>query len=117
MVSAWEDQLAGMQVNGDVSSKLRFYIPDFKMPGGGNVVGIPANAKHKAAALVFINWLTSADVQTRFNRTFGIAPQYPNASAEFALVPNEMRVNGTDWATKELNDAILAQFVEKVTLN
>jgi putative spermidine/putrescine transport system substrate-binding protein len=117
MVSAWEDQLAGMQVNGDVSSKLRFYIPDFKMPGGGNVVGIPANAKNKAAALVFINWLTSADVQTRFNRTFGIAPQNPNASSEFALVPNEMRVNGTDWATKELNDAILAQFVEKVTLN
>ena len=117
MVPAWEDQLAGMQVNGDVSSGLRFYIPEFKMPGGGNVVGIPANAKHKAAALVFINWLTSADVQTRFNKTFGIAPQNPNASSEFALVPAEMRANGNDWASKELNDAIIAQFIDKVTLN
>ena len=64
MVAAWEDHLAGLQVSGEVRKDLKFYIPEMGMDGGGNAVSIPANAPHPAAALVFMNWLTSADVQT-----------------------------------------------------
>lgn len=117
LVPAWEDQLTAFQQNGEVSKDIKFYIPEFKMPGGGNVVGIPANAPQKAAALVFIDWLTNADTQTNLNKVFGIAPQNPDASAEFALVTAEERANSANWAAKNLGDAIIAQFIEKVTLN
>jgi putative spermidine/putrescine transport system substrate-binding protein len=38
-------------------------------------VAIPANAKQKAAAPVFIDWLTSGMMQTQFAVVFNIAPQ------------------------------------------
>ncbi|MEP3349570.1 MAG: extracellular solute-binding protein [Marinomonas sp.] len=114
---AWEDQLAGLQKSGEISKNIKFYIPEMKMPGGGNVVAIPKNAKHPAAALLFIQWLTSKETQTELNTVYGSAPQNPDASDEFALVPASQRINSTVWANKLLSDAIINDFINKVTLN
>jgi ABC-type uncharacterized transport system YnjBCD substrate-binding protein len=74
-----------------VDERIAFYIPEFGMNGGGNYNVVPANAPHPAAALVFMNWVSSAEVQTRFNEVFGAAPMHPEADDSNALVPNEMR--------------------------
>jgi putative spermidine/putrescine transport system substrate-binding protein len=79
------------------------------MNGGGNAVAIPANAENKAAAIVFIHWLTSAQTQTKFNTDFGSAPVNANADDSSALVPNWQRVNQRDW----MNDG----FFKKKLLN
>jgi putative spermidine/putrescine transport system substrate-binding protein len=117
LAPAWEDQLAGLQKSGEISKNIKFYIPKMKMPGGGNVVAIPKNAKHPAAALLFIQWLTSKETQTELNMVYGSAPQNPDASDDFALVPVSQRVNSTAWANKLLSDAIINEFINKVTLN
>ncbi len=117
LVAAWEDHLAGLQSKGEIDTRMKFYIPQFGMPGGGNVVGIPTNASHPAAALVFIDWLTSAETQAEFNVLFGIAPQHPDASADAALVPMEQRAYSTDWAPPPFGDDIKNGFVENVALN
>ena len=117
LVATWEDFLAGLQNKGEVSKEMKFYIPDFGMPGGGNLVGIPANAKHKAAALVFIHWLTSAQTQSTFNQVFGSAPQHPDADAAAALLTMADRTHSIKWAAKPLGDDVKTQFIEKVTLD
>lgn len=117
LVPAWEDHLAGLQNKGEVDRRVRFYIPEFGMPGGGNVVGIPANAPHKAAALVFIHWLASAETQASFNAIFGIAPQHPDASADAALVTMEQRGFSTDWAPPPFGDDVKNGFIDNVALN
>ncbi|MET3614070.1 putative spermidine/putrescine transport system substrate-binding protein [Rhizobium aquaticum] len=117
LVAAWEDQIAGLQVKGEVSKDIKMYVPDFGMPGGGNVVAIPANARHKAAALVFINWLTSGKTQTQFAKVFGIAPQNPDADSSVGLIPAADRKFSTVWAAKPFGDDIKKTFVGKVTLN
>lgn len=116
LAPAWEDQLAGLQKAGEISKAIKFYIPKMKMPGGGNIVAIPKNAKHPAAALLFVDWLTSKETQTQLNTVYGSAPQNPEASDEFALVPVSQRVYSTAWANKLLSDAIINDFIEKVTL-
>jgi putative spermidine/putrescine transport system substrate-binding protein len=116
MVASWEDLVVGLQKKGEVPKNIAVYIPDFGLPGGGNVVSIPANAKHKAAALVFINWLTSGKTQTTFSAEFGSAPQNPDADASVALIPASDRSKGFTWAPKPLGDDINNQFVEHVTL-
>lgn len=117
IVASYEDLISSLQAKGEISRDIKFYIPDFGMPSGGNMVVIPANAKNKAAALVFVHWLTSARTQTVFNQKFGAAPQHPDASSEAALVPMADRAKATNRIGKPLSDDVRAQFIEKVTLN
>lgn len=114
MIAAWEDQIAGLQRKGEISKDIKMYIPSFGFPGGGNVIAIPANAKHKAAALLLINWLTSAKTQTEFAKTFGIAPQHPDADGSVGLIPAADRKFSSDWAAKPFGDDIKKAFTSQV---
>lgn len=87
------------------------------MQGAGNVVTIPANARNKAAALVFVHWLTSAETQTAFNQAFGSAPQHPEAKSDAALISSGQRAFSTTRIVRPFGDDIRAQFLEQVTLN
>jgi putative spermidine/putrescine transport system substrate-binding protein len=116
MVPAWEDHLAGLQKRGEVRPEIKFYIPEMGMYGGGNGVAIPQNAPHPAAAAVFVNWLTSADTQTMFNRDFGTAPMHAEADDSHALVPNEQRKNRQPWAAQPFRKAVEESFIENVIL-
>lgn len=116
MAPAWEDHLAGLQKRGEVRSDIKFYIPAMGMNGGGNGVAIPKNAPHKAAALVFFDWLTSADTQTAFNRDFGTAPMHAKADDSYALVPAEQRVHRMPWAPNPFEKDVKEYFIENVVL-
>lgn len=115
-VAAWEDHLFNLQGQGEVDERIAFYIPEFGMNGGGNYNVVPANAPHPAAALVFMNWVSSAEVQTRFNEVFGAAPMHPEADDSNALVPNEMRQFSTIWPGNPFNTEIRQAFIENVAL-
>jgi len=116
MVPAWEDHLAGLQKRGEVRPEIKFYIPEMGMNGGGNGVAIPQNAPHPAAAAVFVNWLTSAETQSAFNRDFGTAPMHAEADDSFALVPNEQRAYRQNWGAKPFIDKVVEGFVDNVIL-
>ena len=116
MVAAWEDHLYGLQVKGEIDKRIKYYIPAFGMNGGGNYNIVPANAPHPAAALVFMNWVSSAETQTAFNQVFGAAPMHPEADDSKALVPNEMRQYSTIWPGNPFNTEIRQAFVENVVL-
>lgn len=77
---------------------------------------IPANAPHPAAALVFMNWVSSAAVQTRFNEIFGAAPKNSEADDSNALVPAEQRVRSTQWVPQSFGGQMTSAFIENVAL-
>lgn len=117
IVPAWEDHLSSLIRKNEVGQNIHFYIPSWGMNGGGNIVAIPANAPNKAAALVFIDWLTSSDTQTAFNATFGTAPTNKNADDSKALVPAEQRVNTRDWVPPLSDRQVMPGFIENVVQN
>ncbi len=117
VVPAFEDMISSMQSSGEISKDIKVYVPDFGMPAGGNLVTIPANAKHKAAALVFISWLTSPETQTAFNQRFGSAPQHPDADSSQALISSDDRQKAIIRIPNPLLGDVRAQFIEQVTLN
>lgn len=116
MVPAWEDHLAGLQSKGEVRGDLKFYIPAMGMNGGGNSAAIPQNAPHPAAALLFMDWLTSAETQTGFNVKFGAAPMHAEADDSHALVPSSMRVNRVGEAAQPFRGEMEEYFIENVIL-
>ncbi|MCI4215598.1 extracellular solute-binding protein [Dickeya dianthicola] len=115
LVASWEDLVLSLQHKGEVSPDIKFYLPEFGMPGGGNVVGIPANAKHKAAALLFIHWLTQPDTQQRFHSQFGTALLTPAGDGTQAADSLD-RSRSFAWAAKPLGDEIKKQFIQNVML-
>ena len=60
MAAAWDDDTAVSLSKGTLFKRAKLYIPEFGMPGGGDSLGIPANAPHKAAAMLFIAYLIEA---------------------------------------------------------
>ena len=74
IVSAWQDHLFSLQKQGAITDRLKFYVPKFGMPGGGNVVTVAKNAPNPAASLVFVHWITSPEVQQKLSQEFGVRP-------------------------------------------
>jgi putative spermidine/putrescine transport system substrate-binding protein len=116
IVAAWEDHLFNLQNQGEVDRRIQFYIPEWGAPGGGNMNVIPANAPHPAAALVFMNWVSSAETQTRFNQVFGAVPMNTGADDSLALVPVEQRARSTQWVPQPFHGEITRAFIENVAL-
>lgn len=114
LVPAWEDHLAGLQNKNEIDRRIKFYIPEFGMNGGGNIIGVPLNAPHPAAAILLVDWLTSAETQTLFNGEMGTAPQHPDADASQALVSMDQRAYQTDWLPSPFGQAFMAEFIANV---
>ncbi len=49
--------------SGQLDSSMKLYMPDFGLFSGGDSVGILANAPHKAAAMLFVSFLISKEIQ------------------------------------------------------
>ncbi|MDG2941377.1 extracellular solute-binding protein [Exercitatus varius] len=74
IVSAWQDHLFSLQKQGAITERLKFYVPEFGMPGGGNVLTIAKNAPNPAASLLFVHWITSPETQRKLSQEFGVRP-------------------------------------------
>ncbi|MDP2572188.1 extracellular solute-binding protein [Vibrio penaeicida] len=116
LAPAWEDHLAGLQRRGAITSRLKFYIPKFGMSGGANFAAIAKNSQRKAASVLFLHWLTSAETQTALNAKFGVAPQHPNSDASQALVSQEMRSRSTQPFNAIYGKEMSKQFTQRVLM-
>lgn len=111
LVPAWEDHLAGLQKSGAITGRLKFYIPAFGMPGGGNIAAIAANSTHPAASAVFLNWLTQAETQRALNVAFGAVPM--NKQVKTDVVQPDI---ATQFYGKDYSMQLRKEFVRQVSM-
>ncbi|MCO5733815.1 extracellular solute-binding protein [Rhizobium sp. SSA_523] len=102
----WEDALITIKREGRIAADFRCYVPDFGMVGGGNVLSIPANAKHKAAALLLVHWLTSREIQGDLARIFGSIPQRSDAAFAAGMLDDAARRRSIPWSNFTLQQAM-----------
>jgi putative spermidine/putrescine transport system substrate-binding protein len=115
MAPAWDDDTAVSLAKGTLFKRAKLYIPEFGMPGGGDSLGIPANAPHKAAAMLFVAYLIRPDVQKQLNATIGSYLARTDVSGENALLPEEERQkNGRPWLPGVYKGLFIQQFVSEV---
>jgi putative spermidine/putrescine transport system substrate-binding protein len=103
--------MAGLQKAGAITSRLKFYIPKFGMPGGGNIAVIASNTQHPAASVVFLNWLVKADTQRALNATFGTIPMNKQVQVDFERPDISAQFFG-----KEYGMQLKKEFVRHVTM-
>lgn len=115
MAAAWDDDTAVSISKGTLFKRAVLYIPSLGMPGGGDTLGIPANAPHKAAAILFVAYLVRPDVQKQLNATIGSYLARTDIAGENALIPEEQRQqNGTTWLPGVYKGLFIQQFVSEV---
>jgi len=115
MVVAWDDDTQIALSKGTLSPSMKLYIPEMGLPGGGDTLGVVANAPHKAAALAFINYLTEAEVQKQMNAMIGPYLARVDVKGESALISEEQRqANGQAWVPAPYKQYFGEQFVASV---
>ncbi|HII3714114.1 TPA: extracellular solute-binding protein [Pasteurella multocida] len=103
LVSAWQDHLFSLQKQGAITPRLKFYVPKFGMPGGGNLLGVAKNSPHPAASLVFVNWITSSEIQQRLSQEFGVRPlNHESGRADVLFFPSTWGKSAMAVFTKQV---------------
>ncbi len=115
---AWDDSVLKAWKKGELFKESKLYIPDMGMPGGGDTVGISKNAEHKAAALLLINYLTSAETQKMMNGITGTYPARTDIQVEnSALTAEEFNNKNVPWVPGPYKKHFDEEFVKNVLMS
>jgi len=114
LVVAWDDGTFSAKANGELFKDATFYVPEFGLPGGGDTVGMLANAPHKAASLLLMNFLTGTEAQTMINSVLNSYPARTDIPVNNTVVPSEDFANRTEWTPAAYKVAYCKGFVAEV---
>jgi putative spermidine/putrescine transport system substrate-binding protein len=118
IVMAWDDDTLAALAKGTLFKRATMYIPTLGLAGGGDTAGVIKNAPHKAAALLFIDFLTSMDTQILMNKTVGSIPARGDITNLPSVIPEDQRQNNsTPWMPAPYKDAYIKGFTSNVLLH
>ena len=117
MTVAWDDDTQVNLKKGSLFKDAVLYIPKFGLAGGGDCAGVLKNAKHKAAGLLFLSFLTQPDQQLLMNERIGSYLARTDVSGKMQLLPEEQRQKyGVAWIPAPYKRAFIDQFVKNVLM-
>jgi putative spermidine/putrescine transport system substrate-binding protein len=116
IVAAWDDDSQAAITNGTLFKRAKMYIPTFGLPGGGDTAGVVKNAPDKAAALLFLDFLTSPDIQALMNKTVGSIPARLDVTGIPSIIPEDVRAKGVPWLPAPYKSQFTADFTKNVLL-
>ncbi len=117
MVMAWDDDSQAALANGTLPKRTKMYIPQFGLPGGGDTAGVVKNAPNKAAAILFLEWLTSPDIQTLMNQSVGSIPSRTDLTSIPSIISESDRAqNAVAWIPAPYKTLLQQDFTKNVLL-
>jgi putative spermidine/putrescine transport system substrate-binding protein len=117
IVMAWDDDSQAALTNGTLFKRAKMYIPKFGLPGGGDTAGILKNAPNKAAGILFLEFLTSPEIQTLMNKTVGSIPSRTDVTGIPSIIPEDVRAsNGVAWIPAPYKSLLGQEFTKNVLL-
>ena len=117
MTIAWDDDTQVNLKSGSLFKDAKLYIPEFGMAGGGDCAGILKNARHKAAGLLFLQFLTEEAPQIQMNERIGTYLARTDLSTSVQLLPESQRQNyGVPWIPAFYKREFIDLFVKNVLM-
>jgi putative spermidine/putrescine transport system substrate-binding protein len=117
LIIAWDDDTQIALAKGTLFKRAKMYIPTMGLPGGGDSAGVPKNAPHKAAALLFLEFLSAQDMQKMMNKVIGSYPARTDITDIAQLLPEEQRQKyGTTWVPASYKAYLKEQFTKNVLM-
>lgn len=97
LTAAWNSSVYASERNGDLTINHGFYVPDFGICYSGEVMSVVSNSVHPAAALLFINWMTSKEGQTAQAEIQGGLTARTDLQQDICKLSDEDRAKNLDW--------------------
>lgn len=97
LTTAWNSTVYSNVATGNLSINHGFYVPDMGLCYSGEVMSVIANSTHPAAALLFINWMTSEEGQSAQAEFTGNLGARTDLEQDIAMLSSEDRAKNTDW--------------------
>ena len=117
MVVAWDDDSLVALSTGTLFKRAKMYIPSMGLPGGGDTAGVIKNAPHKAAGMLFIDFLTSLDTQKLLNKTLGSTPARTDITDSPSPLPEaDRQKNAVPWVPAAYKKFFGEEFTKNVLL-
>lgn len=117
LIVAWDDDTQIALNKGTLFKRAKMYIPTMGLPGGGDTAGVLKNAPHKAASLLFIDFLTSSPMQQLMNETIGSYPARTDLTGVKELIPEEQRTKlGVYWYPAAYKEHANVEFTKNVLM-
>ena len=120
LILAWDDDTGAALAKGTLFKRAKMYIPTMGLPGGGSTQGILKNSAHKAAALLWLDFLTQPDIQILMNHTMGSVPARTDISNDKVVdvIPGDQRQKyALPWVPAAYKAEMAKQFTDFVMLN
>jgi len=111
MVVAWNDQAYNLINQGELFADAVLYVPNFGMVGGGDTMGLLANAPNPAAGLLFLNWITSREGQSIMVEVMQNFPAHTGVATAHTLLDPACMQNRVSW----IPAVYKSQFIEDFT--
>lgn len=113
----WDDVAVGMMGNGQLMKSAKLYIPQMGFAGGGDSIGVMANAAHKAAAILFASFIVSAPEQKAINAAaVGLYPARSDVPAPNTLINPNDRQYSVPWIPGPYKTLFISEFVKNVLM-
>ncbi|MCE5255404.1 MAG: extracellular solute-binding protein [Spirochaetaceae bacterium] len=117
MTVAWDDNVKDMISKGNLFKRAKMYIPKMGLAGGGDTMGVLKNGQHKAAALLWINFIQSKEQQLKKFQMVGAYPARTDMKIEGTLLSEEDRkANAIAWFPAPYKDYMIKEFVKNVMM-
>lgn len=117
LIVAWDDDLLNKMKQGVIFDKVKMYIPEFGLAGGGDTFGILNNAPHKAAAAVWINFLTDKAQQQAMSDGVGAYPARDDIANTKTNLTTADRKYALAWFPAAYKKYMIEQFTKQVLMS
>ena len=113
LTTAWNSTVYSSISTGNLSINHGFYVPDMGLCYSGEVMSVISNSTHPAAALLFINWMTTEEGQNAQAEFTGNLGSRTDLEQDIAMLSNEERAKNTDWMAA----CYKTQYIQDFTTN
>ena len=114
---AWDDDTQVNLKKGSLFKEAVLYVPEFGLAGGGDCAGVAKNSKNKAAALLFLYFLTTPEQQIKMNERIGSYLARTDAKGKMMLLPEEQRLKySVAWIPAPYKVEFINEFVKNVLM-
>jgi putative spermidine/putrescine transport system substrate-binding protein len=117
MTVAWDDNVKDQMSKGNLFKRAKMYIPTMGLAGGGDTMGVLKNAKNKAAALLWINFIQSKEQQLKKFQMVAAYPARTDMTVEGTLLTEaDRKANAISWFPAAYKTLMINEFVKNVMM-
>jgi putative spermidine/putrescine transport system substrate-binding protein len=114
LVVVWNSGLNNAVTTGEIFRHYGFYVPQFGLCYSGDTLAALKNAAHPAAALLWLNWITSEEAQVAAAQFLNYMTARTDISVDVSMLPPGEINKNVDWMSAVYKTQYISDFTKNI---